>query len=58
MAVKYHINIDIYEDGDTTLFVEKTDFNSYNSQIPLEDFSPKTQEYIKKKVQEALEEQE
>lgn len=58
MAVKYHINIDIYEDGDTALFVEKTGFNSYNSQIPLEDFSPKTQEYIKKKVQEALEEQE
>lgn len=58
MAVKYHINIDIYDDGDTTIFVEKTDFSSYNSQIPLEHFSAKTQEYIKKKVQEALEEQE
>ena len=58
MAVKYHINIDIYDDGDTTIFVEKSGFSSYNSQIPLEEFSVKTQEYIKGKVKEALEEQE
>lgn len=58
MAVKYHINIDIYDDGDTTIFVEKTNFSSYNSQIPLSDFDLKTQEYIREKVMETLEEQE
>ena len=57
-TVRFHINIDIYEDGDTTLFVEKPGFSSYISQIPLSDFGVKTQEYIREKVMESLEEQE